>query len=133
MVRRALVGVGDPLALAVSHRWPIVTLDVRRGMMPAVGDVLLVVDAAIRRFREKSRLYLRRTALVMRVRDAGCVSYANKPRGVSVKNLRFSVFQSLVAEKPPSALPEIRKSLRSCSFTLERRRVLENASPSSAY
>lgn len=52
VVRRALVGVGDPLALAVSHRRPVVALDVRRGVMPAVGDVLLVVDAAIRHFLE---------------------------------------------------------------------------------
>lgn len=50
VMRRALVGVGNPLALAVSYRRSVVALDVRRGMMPAVGDVLLVVDTAIRHF-----------------------------------------------------------------------------------
>lgn len=50
VVRRALMGVGNPLALAVSYRRPVVAFDIRRRVMPAVRDVLLVVDAAIRRF-----------------------------------------------------------------------------------
>lgn len=50
MVRRALMGVGNPLAFAVPYRRPVVALDVRRGVMPAVRDVLLIVDTAIRRF-----------------------------------------------------------------------------------
>jgi len=50
VVRRALVGIGNPLALAVSHRRPIIAFDVCRGMMPAMRDMLLVVDAAIKSF-----------------------------------------------------------------------------------
>ena len=49
MMRRALVGIGDPLALAVSHRRSVITLDICRGVM-SVGHVLLVVDAVIKRF-----------------------------------------------------------------------------------
>jgi len=46
-MRRTLVGIGDPLALAVSHRRSVITLNVRRGVM-SVGHVLLVVDAVIK-------------------------------------------------------------------------------------
>lgn len=47
-MRRTLMGVGDPLALVISHCWTVVALDICRRMMPAMGDVLLVVNAAIK-------------------------------------------------------------------------------------
>lgn len=45
MMRRTLMRVRDPLALVVSCG-TVVALHVRRRVMPAVGDVLLVVNAA---------------------------------------------------------------------------------------
>lgn len=48
VMRCTLMSVCDPFTIAVPNRWTIVTFNVSRGMMSAMGYVFFIVYAAIK-------------------------------------------------------------------------------------